>query len=133
LRPPEGMQPLSGIHLLVVDDDPDARTVMQMVMEYQGALVITAESAKSALALMATVKPNVLVTDINMPQHDGFWLLDEARKRGHMDGVQTLAVTALELTTAQVEEGGFDGYLRKPVDPDDLCGTVQKLGRGRSV
>jgi len=54
--------------------DADARTIMQMVMDYQGALVIPADSAKAALALMATVKPNVLVSDINMPQHDGFWV-----------------------------------------------------------
>ena len=105
---------------------------MQMVMDYQGALVITADSAKAALALMATVKPNVLVSDINMPQHDGFWLIEEARSLGYLDGVPTLAVTALELGPQEIKDAGFDAYLRKPVDPDDLCATVQKLGRGRT-
>jgi CheY-like chemotaxis protein len=126
------MQPLSGLHVLLVDDDDDARTIMQMVMDYQGALVITADSAKAALALMATVKPNVLVSDINMPQYDGFWLLDEARRLGYLEGVPTLAVTALELEASAITDAGFDAYLRKPVDPDILCGTVQKLGRGRT-
>ena len=105
---------------------------MQMVMEYQGALVITADSAKGAIALMATVRPNVLVSDISMPQHDGFWLIAEARKLGYLEGVPTLAVTALALSAREIKDAGFDAYLRKPVDPDILCGTVQKLGRGQT-
>lgn len=117
--------------MLLVDDDADARAVMQMVMEYQGALVIPATDAKSALGLLDTVKPDVLVSDINMPEHDGFWLLQEARRLARLDGVPALAVTGLELTPKEIEAAGFHGYLRKPVDPNMLCNTVHALARRR--
>jgi len=65
------MQPLAGIHVLLVDDDGDARDIMQTIME------IVAPSAKAALIVMETMKPDVLVSDINMPEHDGFWLLSD--------------------------------------------------------
>ena len=52
LRQPLRMQPLAGIHVLLVDDDGDARDIMQTIMEYQGALVIVAPSAKAALIVM---------------------------------------------------------------------------------
>jgi CheY-like chemotaxis protein len=125
------MQPLAGIHVLLVEDDGDARDIMRTVMEYQGALVIVAPNAKSALVAMETLKPDVLVSDISMPEYDGFWLLAEARRRGWLEGVATLAVTALELKPSQITEAGFDSYLRKPVDPNVLCNTVQSLARGR--
>ena len=125
------MQPLAGVHVLLVDDDDDSRDIMRTIMEYQGALVIVATSAKAALIVMETMKPDVLVSDINMPEHDGFWLLGEAHKRGWLDGVATLAVTALDFTAQQMTDAGFDSYLRKPVDPNMLCNTVQALARGR--
>jgi CheY-like chemotaxis protein len=80
---------------------------------------------------METMKPDVLVSDITMPEYDGFWLLREARRRRWLDGVATLATTALELRPQQITDGGFDSYLRKPVDPNELCDTVQRLARGR--
>jgi CheY-like chemotaxis protein len=125
------MQPLAGIHVVLVEDDPDARTVMQLIMEYQGALVLPAGDSKSALEMLATVKPDVLVSDISMPDHDGFWLLNEARRLGRLTGVPTLAVTALDLDPAELRDGGFDAGLRKPVDPNALCNSVQALARGR--
>ena len=125
------MQPLAGIHVLLVDDDGDAREIMQPIMEYQGALVIVAPSAKAALIVMETMKPNVLVSDINMPEHDGFWLLGEACGRGWLDGVATLAVSALDLAPKEMTDAGFDSYLRKPVDPNVLCNSVQALARAR--
>ena len=104
---------------------------MKLIMEYQGALVITASDAKAALAVLATMKPDVLVSDITMPGHDGWWLLREARSRGHLDGTPALAITALDVGPEQLADGGFEDYLRKPIDPQALCNTVQSLARGR--
>ena len=64
-----------------------------------------------------------------MPERDGVWLLTEARRQGLLNGVPTLVVTALAMTPQEVQETGFDAYLRKPIDPTVLCNTVQYLAR----
>jgi CheY-like chemotaxis protein len=124
-------QTLDGIHVLLVEDDADAREVMKLIMEYQGALVVDVDDAKSALAIMATMRPDVLVTDISMPEHDGLWLVEQVRERDDLEDVPILAVTALQLGAQQIEKNGFNAYLRKPIDPNALCTTVQALARRR--
>lgn len=124
-------QTLDGVHVLLVEDDEDCREVMQLIMEYQGALVVPAHDAEAGLAVMATMKPDVLVTDINMPPGDGgIWLLREGRQRGFLEDVPVLAVSAL--ADERLREAGFDAYLLKPVDPNELCSTVQALARRRT-
>jgi CheY-like chemotaxis protein len=86
---------------------------------------------QSALALLATMNPDVLVSDITMPGEDGWWLLREARSRGHLDGTPALEITALELQAEDVTRGGFHAYFRTPIDPQALCNSVQTLARGR--
>jgi CheY-like chemotaxis protein len=124
-------QALHGIRVLLLEDDADAREVMQSFMEYQGADVVPAANAASALAVLATMKPHVIVTDINMPEHDGIWFVHQARELGHLDGVPTMAVTALQLERGTLEDAGFSAYLRKPVELDVLCSTVLALARRR--
>ena len=125
------MQTLDGVHLLLVEDDPDSREIMKLVMEYQGALVLAVPDAKAALAVLAAMRPDALVTDISMPQQDGVDLVREARQHGLLEQVPTLAVTAFSFSEAQLRDAGFDAYLRKPVDPNKLCQTVQELVRRR--
>jgi CheY-like chemotaxis protein len=69
--------------------------------------------------------------DISMPGHDGWWLVREAERLGYLAGVPRLAVSALDLKPEEIRDGGFDAFLRKPVDPQALCNTVQALARGR--
>jgi CheY-like chemotaxis protein len=124
---------LEGIRILLVDDDEDVRAVMEMILESEGALVVSASNADAALALMANWKPDVLVSDIRMPRRDGSWLVNEARNRGHLSGVPTLAVTGFDVKLQQMDVAGFDEYLRKPVDRDQLCTTVLRLARERKA
>jgi len=126
-------QTLDGIHVLLVEDNADARELMKSFMEYQGAFVVPAEDAASALAIMETMKPDVIVTDLNMPKHDGIWLIQQARQRGHLNGVPSMAVTAMQLEHEQIEAAGFKAYLRKPIEPDTLCSTVRGLVRRRTT
>jgi CheY-like chemotaxis protein len=70
---------LIGVHVLVVDDDADARELWRAVLEYCGALVTVVPSADEALAVLARVRPDVLVTDLAMPIHDGYWLVEHVR------------------------------------------------------
>jgi CheY-like chemotaxis protein len=127
------MQTLDGIHVLLVEDHSDSRDIMKMVMEYQGALVVPAPDAKTALRFLATLRPDVLVTDISMPGQDGVELLHEARARGVLDGVPTVAVSAFAPSDKRALEAGFDAYLQKPVDPNQLCTTVQALAHRRKL
>ena len=120
---------LEGLHVVLVEDNADTRNVMNLVMGYQGALVVDATDAKIALELLAKMKPNVLVLDINMPDHDGIWLVREARQLGYLEDVPTLAVSALDPASEHVRGAGFDAYLRKPVEPDELCLTVHRIAR----
>jgi CheY-like chemotaxis protein len=122
---------LDGLRVVLVEDDADVRDVLQMTMEARGAQVVTAADADMALAVLARMTPDILVSDIRMPRHDGWWLVREARGRGHLDGVPTLAVTGFDVKLQQMDASGFDEYLRKPVDADHLCRTVQRLARDR--
>jgi CheY-like chemotaxis protein len=127
------MQPLDGIHVLLVEDHSDSRDIMKMVMEYQGALVVPAPNAKHALAILTTLTPDVLITDISMPGQDGVELVREARERGLLENVPTLAVSAFSPNDKRAREAGFDAYLQKPVDPNQLCTTVQALAHRRKL
>jgi CheY-like chemotaxis protein len=120
---------LEGITVVVVEDDPDARELLLAIMEQRGAVVVTASNATSALELLTHLKPNVLVTDLSMPDRDGWWLMHEARTQGLLNGVAAIAVTAVTLTPQQVRDAGFDVYLRKPIDPSVLCARVHTVAR----
>jgi len=121
--------PLQGLLIVVVEDDPDALALFRVVLEYEGALVMSAPGAQSAMDMLDRIRPEVLVTDLAMPERDGAWLVTEARNRGLLNGVASVVVTAQALTPQQVREAGFDAYLRKPVDPHQLCRTVHSLAR----
>jgi CheY-like chemotaxis protein len=122
-------QPLLGIVVVVVEDDPDALALFRVILEYGSALVMSAPGAQAALDMLGRMRPDVLVTDLQMPGWDGAWLIAEARNRGLLKSVGTLVVTATAMTPKQVQDAGFDAYLRKPVDPHQLRDTVYALAR----
>lgn len=122
---------LDGIRVLLIDDDEDLVAVMQLILESQGALVTPTSDAEAALAALAAMKPDVVVMDITMPRRDGWWLLNEARRRGDLDGVLVLAVTGLDLKSEQIKDAGLNGYLPKPMDAKTLVMTVERLARER--
>lgn len=121
--------------MLVVDDDPDARELIRTVLAYAGAFVTLSASAREALALLERLTPDVLVSDIEMPEETGYWLLREAhaRRGGRAETMAAVAITAYgdahgpDRTLA----AGFDVHLRKPLDPWELCRVVAALSRRR--
>src|SRR4029079_18289001 len=94
---PEGMALLTGVTVLYVDDEPDARELAKRVLSDQGALVVTAESAEEARRLLGSVRPDVLVADIAMPHEDGYSLIRSIRALPESEArtVPAAAVTAL--------------------------------------
>jgi CheY-like chemotaxis protein len=128
---PHALEDLTGTHVLVVDDDPDARQLLEQILGDRGAQVRTAEGAADALSLLQKQAPDVLISDIGMPGMDGFELI--RRVRSHSDrqlaGLRALALTAFTRTEdeSRALREGFDAYLPKPVEAAMLVSRVAGL------
>ena len=125
---------LQGVRVLVVDDDEDTVELFATALAACGAEVVTATSAPAAMRLLAERAPEVVVTDIAMPEADGYWLVSAIRQLvdERVRSVPVVAVTAFgrEHSRDRVREAGFFDRLDKPVDPERLCLTVARA-RGR--
>ena len=113
--------------MLVVDDEADARRVLVMVLEQVGAIVTAAGSVRAAIEALAEARPDVLVSDLGMPDQDGFDLIRQVRDNGH--DARDLPAVAL---TAFVQKddarlallAGFQVHVPKPVDPHELTSVT---------
>jgi CheY-like chemotaxis protein len=124
---------LTGMSVLVVDDDPDAREVVAAILRRDGASVALATSAASALAVLARQPVDVIVSDIGMPVDDGYDLIRQIRALDTeaVAGIPAAALTAF--TTLEDRDralnAGFQAHLAKPVDSALLVATVERLCR----
>ncbi|KWE86298.1 ATP-binding protein [Burkholderia territorii] len=121
---------LDSQRILIVDDDATTRTSLTAALSTLGATVAIASSGRDALAVVADVKPTVVLSDLAMSDGDGYWLLD-ALRRGAANGgsppdLRVLAVTAHAglADERRALEAGFDGYLCKPVDVRELAHKI---------
>jgi PAS domain S-box-containing protein len=122
--------PLTGVRVLVVDDERDSRELISLLLEQAGAVITAAASAAEALDLIDQVAPHVLVTDIGMPEQDGFDLLRLVRRRhSPSSSVPAVAVTAYARPEDhdQALAAGFHAHVAKPVSPPELVATVERL------
>jgi CheY-like chemotaxis protein len=117
--------------VLVVDDHPDAREIVRIILSEQGADVRVASGAEEALALIADTTVDVLLADLGMPGVDGFELIRRVRQRDEALGRRTpaAALTAFARTEdrSRALEAGFEEHITKPVIPTVLVATVAKL------
>jgi CheY-like chemotaxis protein len=130
---------LDGLQVLVVDDEADARDVVQRLLEDAGAQVKTAETVSDALTILDEgLAPDIILSDIGMPDQDGYDFMRRVRSMaGDIADVPAAALTAL----ARVEDrkralmAGYQTHLAKPVDPSELVAMVASLtGRtGRPI
>ena len=122
---------LAGVKVLVVDDQSDARDLIKRVLEDCAAEVVTAGTADEALWLVESEKPDVLVSDIGMPEADGFDLLRRVRALGPGRGgaVPAIALTAFARSEDRTRalRAGFLVHVSKPVDPSELVATVASV------
>ena len=121
---------LRGVRVLVVDDEADAREMLQRVLVNAGAEVSTAGSAAEALHLIETLRLDVLVSDVGMPGEDGYELIRKVRMLGEGAGrIRAVALTAFarleDRTKAMLS--GYQMHLAKPVDARELIVTVGTL------
>jgi signal transduction histidine kinase/CheY-like chemotaxis protein len=122
---------LDGIRVLVVDDEPEARELFASILETAGARVVTASSASDALAILGGDVQDVLVSDIEMPDQDGYELVGKALALAHDRGARlnTIAVTAYARTEDRLRalDHGYQWHLSKPVEPSELVSVVASL------
>jgi PAS domain S-box-containing protein len=129
--PPE--RELSGLRVLMVDDEPDARDLVRAVLEHSGSIVRTASSVRSALAALHDEIPDVLLSDIGMPGESGYDLIRQVRALppGRGGDVPAAALTAYVRPEdrRKVLGAGFMMHVPKPVDPTELVAVVAALAR----
>jgi CheY-like chemotaxis protein len=118
---------------LVVDDDLDTLEMLKVILQNRGAEVITAASARDALKTLEHSLPHALISDLAMPEQDGYALIKQIRQRGPDRGgnLPAVALTAYARTEDRVHAltAGFQEYLSKPVDPNELVTVVANLTR----
>jgi CheY-like chemotaxis protein len=119
------------VRILAVDDEADMRDYVSFVLEQSGAEVTVAASAQEALTALVQIQPDVLVTDIGMPNTDGYMLLQQIRALNQEPGKQipAIALTAYagEYDQKRAIAAGFQIHLPKPVEPDALLEAIASL------
>lgn len=125
---PGPMRELTSLTILVVEDDPDARELMQAILEQHGASVEVAESVARALEILETFRPDLVISDIAMPEEDGITFVQKLRSRTPEAGGHTpaIAVSAFSAASDRLRAlaAGFTHYLHKPVDFEKLSQAI---------
>src|SRR5262245_11057804 len=120
--------PLKGVQVLVVDDDHDALDMLARLLTDAGAAVRTAASANEAMSLLRWIHPDVLVSDLAMPDEDGYSLIRNVRAAEHGTDRATPAVALTAYVRiqdrARAVAAGFNMFVEKPVDPDELISVI---------
>jgi CheY-like chemotaxis protein len=122
---------ITGLRILLIDDDDDTREGLAVVLAHQGADVRTASSAAGGFASIAEIKPDVILCDIAMPTEDGYSFIRKLRSLSREKGGQipAAALTALagEADRREATGAGFQMHLAKPVDAARLIAAVGLL------
>jgi CheY-like chemotaxis protein len=127
---------LDELRVLVVDDDPDALELAHAILSRAGAAVTTCRSAAEALEIFQQERPDVLVSDIEMPEEDGYSLIRKVRALDAAQGTRTpaVALTAYGRKEDRVRTltSGYSMHVPKPVDPGELTTIIASVA-GRTV
>ena len=123
---------LSGLHLLVIEDDEDARELLIEVFQFAGATVTACRDAYAGLESLDARRPDVIVCDLALPRMDGLAFLRALREHPDANTRKTpmIAVTAYyELYSPnELRAMGCEAYMAKPLSLDRICAAVGKLG-----
>ncbi len=127
---------LSGVQVLVVDDDADARALIEAALGGVGAKVCALDSAHGALAHLERHKVDVIISDIGMPEEDGFSFMKRLRARPESRGGRTPAIALTAYARGEdatrSRDVGYQHHLAKPADMGHLAQIVESLVKERS-
>ena len=127
---------LDGLHVLVVDDDADGRTLTSLMLTDLGARVTAAASARDAHQILSVQRPDVVVSDIGMPDEDGYSLIRQIRRHEAEHGgfLPAIALTgyAGDDEQSRILVAGFQAHVPKPLDPAQLTAVITRVARNPS-
>ena len=120
---------LSGLQLFLVEDEPDTRELLVFVFEMEGAIVQTVETMSEALLALELLVPDVILSNVQLPDGDGYSLMREWRQREVAQKtpvIPAIAVTGADraVNESQALAAGFQSFIQKPFDPDRLIEIV---------
>jgi CheY-like chemotaxis protein len=122
---------LSGVRILVVEDDPDSREVAALILSNHGARVCAVAGGKEGLESLGESPPDIVISDIGMPEMDGYEFIRAVRTLPPARGgaVPAIALTAFtqQIDRQRAFEAGFEGYLCKPTNPTSLITAIQDV------
>ncbi len=125
------LEPLQGLRVLLVEDDPDARELVGAMLVNTGAVVRSVSSAEAAYEAFSTFRPQVLVSDVAMPDEDGYSLIRRIRALDATQGGKIPAIALTAYTRAEDRTkalaAGFTTHIGKPVNPADLVAALENL------
>ena len=116
---------LRGLDIVLVDDEPESRKMVTAVLRAAGANVLPLDSAGAALDAIDQRRPHLVITDIAMPEMDGYTFTRTLRARDYGPELKVVALSAFP--ARHDEESGFDAYLTKPIDPFHLVDEVARI------
>jgi len=135
-QPAENKNPARNVRVLVVEDDADSREMLKMIFKQHGVEITAVASAAEGLQAIKQVKPDILISDIGLPNEDGYDLIRQVRQLAPEHGGLTPAIALTGYVSLQDRNHAFDvGYqehLPKPVDIDKLLDLVGKLVNGNN-
>jgi PAS domain S-box-containing protein len=125
---------LNGIHVLLVDDDPDTLDLLTAALKQQKAIVTAVSSAQDAIQAIKNSKPDIVVSDIAMPGEDGYQLIERIREM-KFDGIEVIPALAITAYAKHEDReaalsSGYQGYLAKPIELSEFVTAVAQAVRG---
>ena len=113
--------------ILIVDDEPVARTLAQKRIAEQGYNIITAANGEEALAVLETTKPDLILLDVEMPKMNGYTFMGELATKNLNPRIPVIVLTAHEEMGPIFKRHGVRGYLIKPLNIDDVVAKIKEL------
>jgi CheY-like chemotaxis protein len=127
------MTELQGLTVIIVDDEPDSLTLAREVCTLQGATVHETGSSGAVIKMLETITPDLIITDLAMPDPDGWGVLRYVRSQPHLAAIPVIAMTAFYSDTVEREAqaAGFDGFVAKPFKAITLMTVLREVRANR--
>jgi len=123
---------MSKAKILYIEDNPDNMTLVRRILEIEGYEVIPAETGQEGLDKAFADQPDIVITDINLPDIDGYQVTDALKKAHQTAHIPVIAMTAnvMQKDRDHVFRVGCDGFISKPIDVDELPLLIENFLKG---